>query len=115
MRKLERAGGPRAADPLQSAAAAQYQHHGRTGPEHSIEPFPILFNIDGQFVSPINGLGGGRIEVMNGKLPKTPAGKDRVGFMTVFVQGDLRLTQTIEPAAPPSRRARGRNGSSIPS
>jgi hypothetical protein len=54
------------------------------------------FNIDGQISSPINGVVAGRFEVMNAKLPPTTAGKGRVGYMSVYVQGDLRLTQTIE-------------------
>jgi hypothetical protein len=77
---------------------------GEKGQTLHLSHFPAL-NIDGQFVSPL--MGGGRYEVTNAKLPKTPGGKDRVGFMTVFVQGDLRLTQTIElvptkPAGPGS-------------
>ena len=47
----------------------------------------------------------GRFEVMNGKLPKAPNGKDRTGFMTIYVHGDMRLTQTIElvPTKPIAR------------
>jgi hypothetical protein len=68
---------------------------GEQGQTLHLSHFPA-FNIDGKFSSPINGMGGGRFEVTNGKLPKTPGGKDRVGFMNVYVEGDMRLTQTIE-------------------
>jgi hypothetical protein len=76
---------------------------GEQGQQLSLSHFPAL-NIDGQFFSPFNGLGNGRFEKMNAKLPKTPGGKDRVGFETVFVRGDLRLTQTLEltPTKPAS-------------
>lgn len=62
-------------------------------------------NIDGQFTSPFNGGFRGRFEVMNAALPKTATGKSRTGYMTVYVQGDLRLTQTVElvPTKPVSR------------
>ena len=75
---------------------------GEQGQTLQLSHFPA-FNIDGQFVSPLNALGGGRIEMLNGKLPKTPTGKDRVGYMTVYVRGDLRLTLTVEatPTKPP--------------
>jgi hypothetical protein len=79
---------------------------GEQGQTLHLSHFPAL-NIDGQFFSPI--MGGGRYEVVNGKLPKTPAGKERVGFTTVLIQGDLRLTQTMEltptkPASPGAKR-----------
>ncbi|HWY86395.1 MAG TPA: hypothetical protein VNX28_06710 [Gemmataceae bacterium] len=75
---------------------------GEQGQTLQLSHFPA-FNIDGQFVSPLNALAGGRIEMLNGKLPKTPAGKNRVGYMTVYVRGDLRLTLTVEvtPTKPP--------------
>ncbi len=57
--------------------------------------FPGL-NIDGQFINLLNNGGGGRFEMVNAKLPKGPSGKDRVGFMSVYIHGDLRLTQTLE-------------------
>jgi hypothetical protein len=63
------------------------------------------FNIDGQFTSPFNGGLKGRFEVMNQRLSKTATGKERNGFMTVYVQDDMRLTQTIElvPTQPAAR------------
>ncbi|MFO0966630.1 MAG: hypothetical protein U0793_13735 [Gemmataceae bacterium] len=39
---------------------------------------------------------GGRFEVMNGALPKSATGKARKGYMNVMVDGDLRITQTVE-------------------
>jgi hypothetical protein len=66
---------------------------GEQGQTLHLSHFPAL-NIDGQFINPFNG--GGRYEVNNAKLPKTAGGKERVGFMNVFVQGDVRLTQTVE-------------------
>ncbi len=65
------------------------------------------FNIDGQFTSPFNGGLKGRFEAMNQRLPKTATGKDRNGFMNVYVQGDMRLIQTIElVATKPAARAK---------
>ena len=63
------------------------------GRQLHLSHFPAL-NIDGQFLSPQNG--GGRMEMNNVKLGKTPGGKDRVGFMNVWSSGELRLIQTVE-------------------
>lgn len=41
---------------------------------------------------------GGRFEKQNQPLPKTPGGKTRQGFLSVYVQGDLRITSTVELA-----------------
>lgn len=71
--------------------------------------FPSL-NVDGQFISPSFGnVPGGRFEVVHQRLPKTPGGKERNGYMTAYINGDLRLSQTVElvpskPAAPGQKR-----------
>ncbi len=75
---------------------------GEQGQTLHLSHFPG-FNVDGQFINPM--MGQGRFETLNAKLPKAANGKDRIGFLTVYVIGDLRLTQTIElvptrPTAP---------------
>jgi hypothetical protein len=52
-----------------------------------------LIQVDGQFVFPGNG---GQFEVNNGPLPKTPGGKARQGFMSIWKINDLRITMTAE-------------------
>lgn len=54
--------------------------------------FPT-FMINGQTLQPGNG---GRFENMNVRLPKSPSGKERDGFMSTWVINDLRITQTLE-------------------
>lgn len=41
---------------------------------------------------------GGRFERQNQPLPKTPGGRARSGFLSVYVQNDLRITTTVELA-----------------
>ena len=52
------------------------------------------FNIDGQFTMPQ--MGQGRYETVNAKLPKAANGKDRAGFLSVYILNDFRITQTVE-------------------
>ncbi len=66
----------------------------RNEPLH-LSHFPS-FMINGQVHSPFNPGGGGRIEIANAPLPKGPSGKPRDGNMTVWVNGDVRITQTME-------------------
>lgn len=81
---------------------------GEQGQTLHLSHFPAL-NIDGMYVNPFNLGGKGRIEVMNAKLPKGAGGKERVGFMSVLVYDDIRLTQIAEltptrPAGPGQKR-----------
>src|SRR4029077_5787769 len=69
--------------------------------------YPTL-NIDGQVFNPFNPQGF-RLEVNNAPLSKTPGGRDRKGFMSAGVQGDMRITLTAEvvptkPAAQAQKR-----------
>jgi hypothetical protein len=61
-----------------------------------------MMQVDGQFVVPGNG---GQLEVNNAPLPKTPGGKSRMGFMSVWKFNDLRITMTAEvvPTRPPKK------------
>jgi hypothetical protein len=52
-----------------------------------------LLNIDGQVTQA--GVGG-RFEKLNQQLPKTAGGRTRQGQLSVYVQGDLRITMTSE-------------------
>lgn len=54
------------------------------------------FMIDGQLYQSQFGNQAGKFEVMNAPLKKGPNNKARDGFMTVWVKGDIRITQTIE-------------------
>jgi hypothetical protein len=48
---------------------------------------------------------GGRFEKLNQGLPKSPGGRARQGYLSVFVLGDLRVTCTVELApTKPSER-----------
>ena len=51
------------------------------------------------------GAGGGRFEKQNQPLPKTSGGRSRQGVLSVFIQGDLRITTTVElaPTKPTER------------
>ena len=51
------------------------------------------FMINGRFMQQAMG---GRFELVNGALPKGPGNKARQGFMTVWIQDTLRITQTME-------------------
>jgi hypothetical protein len=51
------------------------------------------FMINGRFHQQA---GGGRFEVMNARLPKTGGGKERVGYYSVLVIDNLKITQTLE-------------------
>lgn len=51
------------------------------------------FMIDGQVLM---GGNGGRFEAINQPIKKVAGGKDRVGFYSVWVMNDLRITQTLE-------------------
>jgi hypothetical protein len=64
--------------------------------------FP-MFSIDGQVGQP-GAVPGGRFESQNQPLPKSPSGRDRHGFRTVFVHGDLRITFSAE--AVPTKAAK---------
>ncbi|MCI0685527.1 MAG: hypothetical protein L0Y71_25795 [Gemmataceae bacterium] len=55
--------------------------------------FP-MFNIDGRIMQA--GQAGGRFEKNNAPLPRTPGGKLRQGYMSVFVIDDLRITMMAE-------------------
>jgi hypothetical protein len=60
------------------------------------------FRIDGQVTM---AGAGGRLEVTNAPLSKTPGGKDREGFYNVYTQNNVRITQTVEVV--PTRPASG--------
>ncbi len=51
------------------------------------------FMIDGQVMM---GGNGGRFEAVNQPIKKIAGGKERVGFQSVWVMNDLRITQTLE-------------------
>lgn len=55
-----------------------------------------LLKIDEQVVQAGQG---GRFEKQNQMLPKSPGGRTRQGFLSVYVQNDLRITTTVELAA----------------
>ncbi|MBI3409306.1 MAG: hypothetical protein HY040_13250, partial [Planctomycetes bacterium] len=55
--------------------------------------FPSLY-LDGRAIQ--IGQGEGRFEMSGAKLPKSATGKERTGYMTVCVVGDIRVTQTLE-------------------
>lgn len=69
---------------------------GEQGEMLHLSHFPSL-SLNGRVVQ--IGQGEGRIEVSNGKLPKTPGGKERNGYMCVCVVDDIRITQTLEVVA----------------
>jgi hypothetical protein len=59
--------------------------------------FPSFMINDRLFQFPgFNPMGMGKFEVLNAALKKGPNGKARDGFMTVWVMGDTRITQTVE-------------------
>lgn len=58
--------------------------------------FPTLL-IDGQ--PGLIGQGQGQMQVTNGKLPKTPSGKERNGYMNVCVLNEIKVTQSLEVIA----------------
>src|SRR5262249_22022139 len=68
-----------------------------------------MFRIDDQIVSSMMGALG-NFEVNNGPLPRTAGGKERTGFMSVCVRGDLRITMTAElvPTKPADRNQKRR-------
>ncbi len=67
--------------------------------------FPVL-NIDGRVLQAGQG---GRFEKNNAALPRTPGGKQRSGFTTVYVIDDIRITMVAELAATkPSEREKKR-------
>jgi hypothetical protein len=66
---------------------------GEQGQTLHLSHFPG-FNIDGQFTMPQ--MGQGRYETVNAKLSKGANGKDRIGFMSVYILNDFRITQTVE-------------------
>ena len=65
-----------------------------------------MLNVDGQVLQAGQG---GRFEKVNQTLPRTPGGRVRQGYVTVYHQNDLRITQTSEVVATkPSERDRKR-------
>jgi hypothetical protein len=69
---------------------------GERGETLHLSHFPSL-NVDGRFIQVAQGQI--RMEVANGKLPKTPGGKERQGYMNVGVVDDIRITQSLEVVA----------------
>jgi hypothetical protein len=66
-----------------------------------------ILKIDDQVLQA--GAGGGRFEKLNQPLPKTAGGRVRQGHLSVFTQGDLRITSIVEYApTKPSERDKKR-------
>jgi hypothetical protein len=93
--------------PIDPTQRIQYQPQGNLslrisnsmGRNLHLSHYTVL-QVDGQFIFPGNG---GQFEVNNGPLSKTPGGKARLGFMSVWKLNDLRITMTAEvvPTRPP--------------
>src|SRR5262249_9109569 len=90
--------------PVDPAERIRFQNNGNFFPNITDEQgrtlhlshFPT-FKIDEAQVFPGNNPGG-RFEVNNGALPKTASGKARKGYMNVYSEGDIRITQMVELA-----------------